>query len=173
MKKAIIIILLVCIAVFSIILSVRWFWGEKYEIEHVERVGMTAEYTYTKKSQIEEVLNNNKLILEELVLGMQNSNVYVLYLDQIDKYIEQNNIYVKENELLLRTFYKKTKMDKINITGYRAYVISQSIHENKAVNLRLIGTIDENNKFTWRIANSAQSGYLSLRIYNLIYNRGV
>lgn len=48
--------------------------------------------------------------------------------------------------------------------------VYQDTPPGKVVSLKLCGSIDENNNFTWNVINTSSKDYLSLNIYNFLYN---
>ena len=173
MKKYIYIITVTVVVLLTAFFTVKWFAAEKYDIEHVEHFGFPGEYTYTRQTQIENVLQNNKKTIETLVLNMRKyPETHAIVLSGLDEYIKEGNNFVIDNELLLSEFYMNSKMDYIlfykkdNICEIR-----QETPAGKTVSWKIIGKIDENDKFQWEIYNNTSSDrYFSLKLYNLIYN---
>lgn len=166
-KRLIIIVVVAC----ALSLCCVWFSCEKKEIEHNECANFSDSYTYTKKDQIEEVLKNNSEVIEKLVIGMKESKTNAIVLSGIDEYIKQNNQFVIDNEKALRDFYNNSKMDFLICFGVNNRCqVYQDTPPGKVVSLKLCGSIDKDNNFTWNVINTSSKDYLSLNIYNFLYN---
>lgn len=48
--------------------------------------------------------------------------------------------------------------------------VYQDTPPGKVVSLKLCGSIDKDNNFTWNVINTSSKDYLSLNIYNFLYN---
>lgn len=172
MKKYIYIIIATVSFLLTAFFTVKWFSTEKYNIEHVEHFGFPGEYTYTRQTQIEDILRNNKQAIETLILNMRKyPKTYAIVLSGLDEYIKEGNNFVRDNELLLSDFYMNSKMDYILFyKKNNTCEIRQETPPGKTISWKIIGQIDENDKFQWEIYNTSSDRYLSLNLYNLIYN---
>ena len=94
-----------------------------------------------------------------------------IVLSGIDEYIKQNNQFVIDNEKALRDFYNNSKMDFLICFGVNNRCqVYQDTPPGKVVSLKLCGSIDKDNNFTWNVINTSSKDYLSLNIYNFLYN---
>lgn len=173
MKKVIGIIL--CIILIFNVLFIKWFNNKKYQIEHIKNYGFTDGYTYTKQEQIEEVLFYNREIIENLVLKMnQYEGDRLGYLmDGLDDDIKRGDRFAIDNKSELLKFFEQSKMTIIMYDKTeRTCQIRQTEPFGESIHLELIGVIDENDNFEWKIyIRDQEEKYLSVNLYNFIYNR--
>ena len=102
---------------------------------------------------------------------MKESKTNAIVLSGIDEYIKQNNQFVRDNEKALRDFYNNSKMDFLICFGVNNRCqVYQDTPPGKVVSLKLCGSIDKDNNFTWNVINTSSKDYLSLNIYNFLYN---